>query len=606
MEVTPLDFPLALPTNTKRPIRRVALACIQCRSRKVRCDARQPNCNRCLTDGKFCEYQKSRRGGRPRRPNTAPLQEVVDEVSNGIQDQDTPQWDEIFGTAVDSHSSGSNRSSGSGSAGSSAHSVSDSLEVASNLENITLGTIQLTRTQIDQLLSQYYTYFHVSHPCILPRWSLRLRIASERVASEVLLPVLLYIGSIFTHSIDSEPLAKAALQAITSAQSRSGPSSPFYLQALLLYAIAVYWCHERERGRELLDDVIRGALNLGMQRVEFAAQYGQGDPVLEESWRRTWWMIYITDAHIAGSTHSFPTQTGMIQTTTDLPCEEYQYASGNIPPPQSLRSYGVREFSDVEFSSFAQFVGFTHGVNRVLATRRIGDIENAKVIAENADTMMTAWCSLLPASKRRILRDDGSVDEHLFKANILMHTYIVDLHRQLSTLKYFPIESVSKCVPPPPPELNDAIKEEAHIHTAKVLFSVEKLNSLLTLPTRFSEHTPFIICMITLMTIAHLSACRYIFKEPKLSLERDKIRLNMGVLKMLGEFWPAGEREYHSMGIIAREILSLRDEDIRVPEILEAVPLDALNFNFDFDINWACSSFANPNPMGYPEDMIAI
>lgn len=76
----------------------------------------------------------------------------------------------------------------------------------------------------------------------------------------------------------------------------------------------------------------------------------------------------------------------------------------------------------MEFSSFAQLVGFTIGVNQSLALRRMGDVENAKMVAEYADTTMTAWCSLLPASKRRILRDDGSVDELLFKANILMHT----------------------------------------------------------------------------------------------------------------------------------------------------------------------------------------
>lgn len=218
----------------------------------------------------------------------------------------------------------------------------------------------------------------------------------------------------------------------------------------------------------------------------------------------------------------------------------------------TLRNYGVREFSNVEFSSFAELIGFTQGINRALSMQRMGGIENAKTMAETADNTMMAWSSLLPASKRRILREDGSVDEHLFQANILMHayvniyfkakqhqlircSYIVDLHRQLSSLKYFPIESVSKCIPPPPPDPNDAIEDDAHIHTAKVLFSIEKLSSLLTLPTRFSEHTPFIICTITLMTIAHLSACCYIFKEPKLSLEREKIRLKMGVLKMLGK-----------------------------------------------------------------------
>ena len=284
----------------------------------------------------------------------------------------------------------------------------------------------------------------------------------------------------------------------------------------------------------------------------------------------------------------------------------------------------MREFTDTQFSSFAQLIGFSISVNRALATRRIDDIENAKATAENADTAMTAWCSLLPASKRRILRDDGSVDELLFKANILMHTYasqssfitirltsnvdsyIVDVHRQLSTLKYFPIESISKCVPPPPPEHTEAIRDEAHIHTAKVLFSVDKLNSLLTLPTRFTEHTPFIICMITLMTIAQLSACRYIFKEPRLSLAREKIRLNMGVLKMMGEVWLSGKREYDAMGTIAREILSIRDEEIQIPETTPIMPLDAMDFNFDFDVDWACDSFACVNAMDFTTDMVAI
>jgi hypothetical protein len=44
-------------------IERVVLACINCRSRHVKCDATQPICNRCKRDGKECDYQKSRRGG---------------------------------------------------------------------------------------------------------------------------------------------------------------------------------------------------------------------------------------------------------------------------------------------------------------------------------------------------------------------------------------------------------------------------------------------------------------------------------------------------------------------------------------------------------------
>lgn len=40
----------------------VALACTECRSRHLKCDAGTPVCSRCLTDKRECSYVKSRRG----------------------------------------------------------------------------------------------------------------------------------------------------------------------------------------------------------------------------------------------------------------------------------------------------------------------------------------------------------------------------------------------------------------------------------------------------------------------------------------------------------------------------------------------------------------
>jgi hypothetical protein len=78
----------------------------------------------------------------------------------------------------------------------------------------------------------------------------------------------------------------------------------------------------------MLNEAVISALSVGMHRVQYASQHGQGDPMLEETWRRTWWMVYITDAHIAGSTHTFLSQTSHVEVTTDLPCEKQQYESG--------------------------------------------------------------------------------------------------------------------------------------------------------------------------------------------------------------------------------------------------------------------------------------
>lgn len=152
--------------------------------------------------------------------------------------------------------------------------------------------------------------------------------AIEPAICDFLLPVLLYIGSIFTHCIESKPLADAAAQAIESGRHHSGSPNPYFAQALMLYSIAVYWCNEPQKGRKLLDESIDAGFALGMHLKEFASQYGHGDAVLEESWRRTWWQMHITDIHISGSTHTYEGLSAKYPSTAELPCEELQYDTG--------------------------------------------------------------------------------------------------------------------------------------------------------------------------------------------------------------------------------------------------------------------------------------
>lgn len=63
--------------------------------------------------------------------------------------------------------------------------------------------------------------------------------------------------------------------------------------------------------------------------------------------------------------------------------------------------------------------------------------------------------------------------------------------------------------------------------------------------------------MIAIVAIAHLSACRYVFKGQEFRLNRERIRVIMGTLKAMGEHWSLGKRTYQEISVIAREILSL-------------------------------------------------
>ncbi|KAL4912978.1 hypothetical protein BDW62DRAFT_215902 [Aspergillus aurantiobrunneus] len=506
--------------------RRVSLACVPCRSKHLRCDATTPTCARCRTEGLQCVYLKSRRGGRRTRPSSTSLQQrpLPSTLDDAVLTR-PPSDDEEPPSGLNSDA------------------VSDS-------------------SPSEQFFAQYYSFFHSAHPCVLPQWALKRRLASDGRALQSLVAVVQHIGSVYAKSAISGSLRREAEQVVSSIDAH-GPITGFDVQAVLLLSIAIYWGNEPEKALTLLDKAIAMALGLGMHMQAFAYVNGNSDPLLEECWRRTWWQVYMTDAHIAGSTSTFPFRTSKVEMTADLPCDEADYESGDIPRPRTLQDYDMREFLDDDeriFSSFAELVGLTRGLDLALAARQGMTIANAPAICANADATVTAWRSLLHSSKKDLIRQDGAVDELLFKANIIIQTYVVDLHRQLSTLLYSPIEAIAHCSPPAPPEsLRGCNTPESQLHTAKVLKAIKQFDDLLTLPTNIATHTPFIICMISNLVIAHLAACRFHYQGQALNLARERVRLSMGALKVLGEYWPMGQRTYREVGIVAREILGLKE-----------------------------------------------
>lgn len=132
----------------------------------------------------------------------------------------------------------------------------------------------------------------------------------------------------FDPTMASEPLKELAGTTLPPTSTHTGTLTPYQVQASLLYCIALYWCDEIEEALRILDETIKLALVLGMNQEQFSIEHGHGDPVLEESIRRTWWLLYVTDGHIAGSTHTFPTRIGDVPMSVLLPCEEVFYESG--------------------------------------------------------------------------------------------------------------------------------------------------------------------------------------------------------------------------------------------------------------------------------------
>lgn len=304
---------VAIDTPTSNaPVHRASLACLPCRTRHLKCNATKPACSRCFADGVQCNYARSRRGGR-RRPKATESSVEATHVQDPRLSLDHP----LLPTPA---SSSNGSSAANPSPGRSADSTGLTLP-----SSTTTGGLDLNALDSD-LIGDYYKYFHQAHPCVLPRWALEKHCALRPEDFSPLLQVMQYIGSFFNHVANSDSyhvLAKAALPL-----HRTEYSTPYEVQAMLLYAIATYWSDNVEYGLKLTDTIIPSAMALQMQHDCCATQYGQGDALLEESWRRTWWLLYHMHSSMSASAHALPTQLSGIPMTVRLPSEEDRYESG--------------------------------------------------------------------------------------------------------------------------------------------------------------------------------------------------------------------------------------------------------------------------------------
>ncbi|CAG7566094.1 unnamed protein product [Fusarium equiseti] len=535
---------------------RSSLACLQCRSKHIKCDAKQPHCTRCLASQKECLYTVSRRGGLDRaalaerkrsarksnsRQSSERSQSLTDatipEIDVELMDISLPD-DELRQEIV-------------------ASSSSETSPLQNNLAD-------------DPLVASYYKNFHALHPFALPQHHLVKLCDNPSLASNfaAITPAMRLIGNLYETHEWSNPLQTQIEYRI----SELSPSDPIQVQCRLLYSIALFWSTNTIKAKEEIDTATSVAVELGMHKGEFVDAYA-GDDMLMESWRRTWWMFYIVDAYYAGTLGTMNLKTSHVEATVDLPCEEDEYESGVsasfikgpallialkiIPEPRTLEDFESREFADedIQFSSFAYLIGAVRAAALAISvTPKRATRQDSERMIQSADSVIDAWTMLLPKSKK-VMKDDASIDELMFQAQLLVHVATIGMHRPLSDLRFNPIENVSSCARQAPTETPKA--DLINVHTKRVLKSIDAQIQLLALPVRPFHHTPFTTCMVSEGTLSLLSACKHLLQDKELAIARDQIRLTIGCLKALGEIWTRTARNVKEIQTIARHVLGL-------------------------------------------------
>ncbi|KAF2100186.1 hypothetical protein NA57DRAFT_37062 [Rhizodiscina lignyota] len=523
----------------------IPLACTTCRSRHLKCDGKMP-CSRCKVDSVECLYVKSRRGYKgPRKskigsttavdftaPITAPLDLYIPPVSSAI-------------TTTPSNPMGM---IGHPSHPSSTPSFED-VEISNALSSTKLPSeLMVNSWPAPLFVNAYYEHFHRCHPFLLPRPRM-LELLRNRSIPHLVLAVQ-YVGSFYFPSASTQLAQDALSQALHQIPAKDG----YYVQAMLLLTIGLQMANRVEQANAVLCSTSDLALQLGMHRREYAWSHGNGSRELEESWRRTWWELYMINALMAGMNqiefHLWPVEADCL-----LPCEEHEYQSGQIPPSKSLEDMEDSDFvsHNDTFSSAAYRIDAARRCGAVLAAVRSDPICFNKLGA--AEMGLANWALQLPESKRDPIDRNGTVDELMFQAHMIAAAAGVLLNRPRSDLNLEDVIDIRTCVGAGSCVLPG---DQRQIYTAKAVQAANDIARLMTLPVPLLKHTPFFTCITTMAATIYLSYWSFCAIDGSDTFTKEQIRLTIGVLKNLSELWPIARNTLAQVRGVARELYAAR------------------------------------------------
>jgi len=535
MSLTPLSAP-GKP-RTKPPS---LLACIPCRRSHVKCNGNKPVCSRCEDRRSECVWIESRRGYRDSRKTTGASNHdaPVASLSSSVSGESTSEQPEQY----DSPTSLPPLSNASTSPASQLDSIS-----AVTRERSWSSNPRALSTNSDDLIDAFYQNFYPAHPFVLPR---KRYLENPAVLPEYLKAVMRYTACHFKPHPNHDALANAANIIFTA----EIPEDGFKVQALLMMAVTCFARHDNQRGVLSHGGAIELSLRLGMNTAAFAIAHGQKDPILEESWRRTWWMLWIIDG-IASAVLNFeaPFRFQLVACDVPLPgpCETYNdcRVGSSLRTLDDMRYRALSE-DTYEWSSFAYAV---EAMRIMVSVFELGqdvfNITDSQV--EAVDTSIASFFLSLPADKREVVERDGTVDELLVTAHMIINWTSIDLHRPRSTLTFIKNHYRTVCTKVQAvgfPTLSYSS------HTSKTLRAANEILNLIAIRRPLAQCTPCMVCALGMAATVHLPAFAIADKPADQAAVKERVQLIVSALGSFAEVWPRAQLVRSQIAQFAREV----------------------------------------------------
>lgn len=309
----------------------VPSACVQCRSKHLKCDGSSP-CSRCSVNNFECVYVRSRRGFKGPRRNGSGVQSKTSAAAAAVQsvDNSCPLANPPNASRSTPHTPG-------GPVTPPDHRImvlpraSDNPLFDASQDVLTFDPKPLPSglDLRERCLETFYYHFFPAHPFMIPRASY-FTLRKEKPIGH-LEAAMRYVGSFY---VPQAPTVALQMEAERLIYHRDCRNDGFRVQAMLVLAIGLDGYTYQEKALQVLLEAQDLAIQIGMNKRDFPMLNGNGSNILEESWRRTWWELYIVDGMVAGVHQKSNFRMKDMPADVLLPCEEYEYEDGVrcLPP----------------------------------------------------------------------------------------------------------------------------------------------------------------------------------------------------------------------------------------------------------------------------------
>ncbi|KAL4789123.1 hypothetical protein BDV19DRAFT_374603 [Aspergillus venezuelensis] len=472
------------------------VACLNCREKHLKCDGVRGGCGRCQSLHLPCHFIPSRRGRKSQR--------AVANRSCSSPSSPMPLF----------------------------HSTTYPLDLQQPGQSSSVSG----QDQSLQLISLFYLHFHQAHPFLPP-----MEVLLQSNPPSYLLDVIQSTSLHYLRSHIFQDNTGDLLFAVQSADARVEKA-----QALLLLAIVQHGKQQPHEAQSCLGQALECALEIGLHRREASDTLSVDAPLMAESLRRTWWEIFVVDVLLATVQVDGYLQFKMVETPqVPLPCAPEEYQPGSIVSP-ILPTLADMEQSNISCSDI-EFSPCAYRIEAAMILRKCFRMGGTHVTKETLDVLsaaITAWFHRLPSNRRPILQLNGTVDEVMMQAVMMMHCATIYLHFPRSSLLAF-LPTTGRIMCSSPPTLITA-SLDPQLHTAKVADGAVQLSGLATLSASVVNHTPFFACTLVLSSIIQVALLLADSLLPP-HARQQYLALNLGVLKSMGETWPIAASAMHQI-----------------------------------------------------------